>query len=100
MDAFAMSFTASLILIAFASLGAFAGLLHLALVSWQVRACLSQAHGAGAVLAVILALGRIPATTVSFALAAWHGALPLGAALAGFLVVRAILVRRPRIVMP
>ncbi len=94
-----MSFSASLILIAFASLGMFAGLLHLTLVSWQVRACLSQAH-AGAVLAVILALGRIPATTASFALAAWHGALPLGAALAGFLVVRAILIRRPQIVMP
>lgn len=90
-----MSFNASLILLAFAILGACAGLLHLALVSWQVRACLSQAHGAGAVLA----LGRIPATGASFALAAWHGVLPLGAALVGFLIVRSILVRRPQIVM-
>ena len=88
------------LILSFASLGALAGYVHLALLSWQVRACLSQARGAGAILAAILALSRIPATAVSLALAACHGVPPLGAALAGFLVVRAILVHRPQIVMP
>jgi hypothetical protein len=97
MDAHVMSFAISITLIlSFASLGALAGYVHLALVSWHVRACLSQAHGAWA----LLALGRFATTAATFTQAAWRGALPLAAAFAGFLIIRAVLVRRPEILIP
>lgn len=73
----------------FVTLGALAGYIHLVLVSRQIHALLSHAHGAW----VLLALGRFPATAAAFALAAWQGALPLVAALAGFLIIRTVVVR-------
>jgi hypothetical protein len=96
MDAHAMSFVVDTAMaMAFACLGMLAGYVHLALVFRQVRALLSQAGG----LPVLLALGRFPATLAAFAFAAQQGALPLAGALAGFLVVRAVLVRHPERLM-
>ncbi|MGB8366265.1 MAG: ATP synthase subunit I [Rhizomicrobium sp.] len=81
----------------FAGFGALSGYLHLMLLSLGVRALVGRARG---VLPMLIPLARIAATTAALAFAARQGAMPLLAALAGFLIVRALLVRRPEILIP
>ena len=78
--------------LAFAGVGAGAGYLHLALLSWNVRALLGQSQGA---FAIVVPLARGAVTVAAFSMAALQGALPLVAALVGFLIARAVLVRNP-----
>ena len=83
--------------LAFAGIGACAGYLHLMLLSWNVRALLGQTHGA---FAIVVPLARGAITIAVFLVAALQGALPLVAALAGFLIARAVIVRHPEILLP
>jgi hypothetical protein len=75
---------------AFAFLGAFAGFVHLKLLSWNIHALVRQSRR---LLSVGASLGRAVVTPAVFALAVFHGALALLAALGGFLLCRAILLR-------
>ena len=77
---------------AFAGIGAIAGYLHLRLLSWNIRALLGQARG-GLVMVVPVIRGAI--AVAAFSAAALQGALPLVAALVGFLIARTVILRRP-----
>jgi len=83
--------------LAFAGIGACAGYLDLMLLSLNVRALLGQTRGAFAI-AVPLARGAV--TIAVFLAVALQGALPLVAALAGFLIARAVIVRHPETLLP
>ena len=83
--------------LAFAGIGAFAGYMNLALLSWNVRALLGQERGA---FAIVTSLGRGAITVAAFSVAGLQGALPLVAALFGFLIARAIIVRHPETLLP
>lgn len=78
--------------LACAGVGAVAGYLHLRLLSWNVRALVGPARGH---LAMAAPLVRGPITVAAFSAAALQGALPLVAALAGFLIARTVILRRP-----
>lgn len=82
---------------AFVGLGILAGFTHLKLLSWQIRALTGTMRSLGN-LAVLPT--RAGTTIAALTLAATHGALPLMAMLAGFLLIRTVLVRRPEIFVP
>jgi F1F0 ATPase subunit 2 len=77
----------------FVGIGACAGYLHLMLLSWNVRVLLGQTRGA---FAIVASLARGAVTVAAFSVAALQGAFPLIAALVGFLIARAVIIRRPR----
>ena len=77
---------------AFAGIGAFAGYLHMKLLSRNVRALFGRAR-AGFAMATPLIRGAI--SIAAFSAAVMQGAPPLVAALVGFLIARAIILRRP-----
>lgn len=81
---------------AFAFLGAFTGYAHFKLLSWNVHTLIGRRHG---FVAACAPLGRTAFTILAFGFAAGHGAPALIAALGGFLVCRAILLRRPEYVL-
>jgi hypothetical protein len=83
--------------LAFAGMGAGAGYLHLMLLSWNIRALLGQTRAA---FAIVVSLGRGAVTVAAFSMAALQGALPLVAALVGFLIARAVIVRHPETLLP
>ena len=81
----------------FALFGAFACLLHLKLLSWNVRALVGQSRNP---LTGIASLGRAVITIGTFGFAVLNGGtMALIAALAGFLLCRAILMRCPELVL-
>jgi F1F0 ATPase subunit 2 len=82
--------------LAYAALGALAASLHLTLLSVNVRALLGRAHGW---LAVAAPLARGAITVAAFFAIALQGAVPLAAALAGFVIARTVAVRRPEILL-
>ncbi|HWU26156.1 MAG TPA: ATP synthase subunit I [Rhizomicrobium sp.] len=82
---------------AFACMGILAGILHLMLLSWNVRALTAGLHSS---VAFAASLTRAGVTTMAFALAAFHGALGLIATLAGFLLARTFLIRRLEVLLP
>ena len=81
---------------AFVGLGVLAGIAHLKLLSWDVRALTGGQHR---LVMLAAAPTRVGTTVGAFAIAAVHGALPLMAVLAGFLLSRTALVRRPEILV-
>ncbi|HTW33910.1 MAG TPA: ATP synthase subunit I [Rhizomicrobium sp.] len=77
---------------AFVGIGAIVGYLHLMLLSWNVRALFGLARGAWAIAAPAV---RGVVVLAAFSAAALQGAAPLVAALIGFLIARAVVLRRP-----
>jgi len=84
-----------IVALVFACIGAAAGFLHLTLLSWNIRALFGQARG---VLATAAPLLRGAITIAAFSAAAGQGAVPLVAALTGFLIARTVVLRRPEAV--
>lgn len=80
------------VVLAFAGIGACAGCLHLMLLSWTIRALFGQTR---ATFAIAASLTRGAVTVAAFSTAALQGALPLVAALIGFLIARAVILRHP-----
>jgi F1F0 ATPase subunit 2 len=98
MDAYLVTPTSHIAMaMTFAGIGTCAGYLHLTLLSWNVRALVGQARGA---FAFVGSLARGAVTVAAFSMAALQGALPLVAALLGFLIARAVIVRHPEILLP
>jgi ABC-type maltose transport system permease subunit len=98
MDAHLVSPASHIVLaLVFAVIGGCAGYLHLMLLSLNIRALLGQTGG---VLTIAASLGRGAVTIAAFSAAALLGALPLIAALVGFLIARAIIIRRPQTFAP
>jgi F1F0 ATPase subunit 2 len=81
----------------FALLGALAGAAYMTLLSWTVRALAGRSPGGPA---EAVSQGRAAVALAVFAFAALHGAAALVAALAGFLLSRAVLTRRPEWLLP
>lgn len=81
----------------FAGLGVVLGLVHLKLLSWNIRALVGRLHG---LLGVGASFGRAVLTVAAFLFAVFHGATALVATLAGFLLSRAILLRKPGLLLP
>lgn len=71
----------------FACLGALAGFAYFMLLSWNVHALLGRSRS---LLAVGASLSRAPLVAGVFAFSVFHGGLALSAALAGFLLSRAV----------
>ena len=90
LDAFAMTGTALLLALAFASLGFAAGLVHFVFLKQAVAALL---HG-GMPTASAISFLRYPLTLFVFGLSATGGRVSLLAALAGFLAARAAVLRQ------
>jgi F1F0 ATPase subunit 2 len=83
--------------LASAALGALAACLHLALLSFSVRTLLGQARG---LLTVAAPLVRGAITAAVFSAIALQGAVPMIAALAGFVIARNAVARCPEIFLP
>ena len=83
--------------VAFTFLGAITAFLHLKLLSLNVRALTGHPPG---VLTVGISLGRAVITLAALLFAVLHSAIALIAALAGFLLCRALLMRRPEFLLP
>jgi hypothetical protein len=81
---------------AFAGLGVLVGFAHLKLLSWNIRALTGGLRSLVVLAALPIRAGTAVAT---FSFAAIHGDLPLMATLAGFLLARTVLVRRPEILV-
>jgi len=77
--------------LAFIGLGILTGIAHLKLLMWHIRALTGGLHGIAAPAALAIRAGP---TIAAFAYAAIHGAMPLTAMLAGFLLTRTVLIRR------
>lgn len=82
---------------AFVGLGILAGLVHLKLLSWNVRALTCGWHNWAA---CAIAPARVGMTIAAFSFAANYGAMALMAVLAGFLLARAVLLRFREMLLP
>jgi hypothetical protein len=92
-----MSIAALPVLLGYASLGLVSATLHFALLSMGVRTLVS---GTSWIIAVSAGLARATVSTAIFAYAGSHGALPLCAALVGFLGARSIAIGHAEIMFP
>ena len=83
--------------LAFAFFGALSGFAYLHLLARSVRALTGRSHG---ILAATAPLGRALLMAGTFVFSVLHGGTALIAALAGFLLTRLILLRRPGLFVP